>query len=210
MHPFPVLSCCLFLAALAPRQSETAVGGVTASLVSSCGMGKEPRALGVVPGTLSPGGNPRHSDQSLVGAGPGGILAALRYMSSSLSHEVPWGAQGNLWPSPDKLMRRVLSEERGGCCSPRPGCGYSRATRRGTSHPLNCRRFQPSQSTDPHQPAFALGSPVGVGIEGLAGEVESSCSHPREAMNLVHVRRISRRKPNCKQVPTCGIHALRT
>jgi len=29
--------------------------------------------------------------------------------------------------------------------------------------------------------------------------VESSCSHPREAMNLVHVRRISRRKPNCKQ-----------
>ena len=28
MHPFPVLSCCLFLAALAPRQSETAVGGV--------------------------------------------------------------------------------------------------------------------------------------------------------------------------------------
>ena len=116
-------------------------------------------------------------------------------MSSSLSHEVPWGAQGNLWPSPGKLMRRVLSEERGGCCSPRPGCGYSRATRRGTSHPLNCRRFQPSQSADPHQPAFALGSPVGVGIEGLAGEVESSCSHPREAMNLVHVRRISRRKP---------------
>ena len=126
-------------------------------------------------------------------------MAALRYMSSSLSHEVPWGAQGNLWPSPGRLMRRVLSEERGGCCSPRPGCGYSRATRRGTSHPLNCRRFQPSQSTDPNQPAFALGSPVGVGIEGLAGEVESSCSHPREAMNLVHVCRISRRKPNCKQ-----------
>ena len=70
MHPFPVLSCCLFLAALAPRQSETAVGGVTASSQSSCGMGKESRALGVVPGTLSPGGNPRHSDQSLVGAGP--------------------------------------------------------------------------------------------------------------------------------------------
>ena len=87
-------------------------------------------------------------------------------------------------PIPGKLMRRVLSEERGECCSPRPGCGYSRATRRGTSHPLNCKRFQPSQSTDPLQPAFALGSPVGVGIEGLAGEVESSCSHPREAMNL--------------------------
>jgi len=81
-------------------------------------------------------------------------------------------AQGNLWPSPGKLMRRVLSEERGGCCSPRPGCGYSRATRRGTSHPLNCRRFQPSQSTDPLQPAFALGSPVGVGIEGLEKEEE--------------------------------------
>ena len=53
MHPFPVLSCCLFLAALAPRQSETAVGGVTASSVSSCGMGKESRALGVIPGTLT-------------------------------------------------------------------------------------------------------------------------------------------------------------
>ena len=25
-------------------------------------------------------------------------MAALRYMSSSLSHEVPWGVQGNLWP----------------------------------------------------------------------------------------------------------------
>ena len=23
-------------------------------------------------------------------------------MSSSLSHEVPWGAQGNLWPSPEE------------------------------------------------------------------------------------------------------------
>ena len=147
---------------------------------------------------------------------PGGITwGALRDMSSSLGQ---WGAgttprgvtRSNRWPIPGKLKRRVLSEERGGCCSPRPGCGYSRATRRSTSHPLNCRRFQPSQSTDPPQPAFALGSPVGVGIEGLAGEVESSCSHPREAMNLVHVRRISRRKPNCKQVPTCGIHALRT
>ena len=31
--------------------------------------------------------------------------------------------------------------------------------------------------------------------------MESSCSHVREAMNLVHVCRISRRKPNCKQVP---------
>ena len=130
---------------------------------------------------------------------PGGITwGALRDMSSSLGQ---WGAgttprgvtRSSRWPIPGKLKRRVLSEERGGCCSPRPSCGYSRATRRGTSHPLNCRRFQPSQSTDPLQPAFALGSPVGVGIEGLAGEVESSCSHPREAMNLVHVRRISRR-----------------
>ena len=65
---------------------------------------------------------------------------------------------------PGQVDVRVLSEERGGCCSPRPGCSYSRATRRGTSQPLNCRRFQPSQSTDTLQPAFALGSPVGVGI----------------------------------------------
>jgi len=122
---------------------------------------------------------------------PGGTL---RDMSSSLiSHEVPWGAQRQLWPSPGKLLRRVLSEERGERYSPPPKCGHSRATPRGATHTLNCRRCQPSQSTDPHQPAFALGSPVGVGIEGLAGEVESSCSHPREAMNLVHVRRISRR-----------------
>jgi len=33
-RPFPSLSCCLFLAALAPRQSETAVWGVAASSVS--------------------------------------------------------------------------------------------------------------------------------------------------------------------------------
>ena len=46
---------------------------------------------------------------------------------------LPWGAHGNLWPNPGKLIRRVLSEERGGCCSPRPGCGYSGVTRRGTS-----------------------------------------------------------------------------
>ena len=39
-------------------------------------------------------------------------MAALRDMSSSFSHEVPWGGQGNLWPSPGKLLRRVLSEER--------------------------------------------------------------------------------------------------
>ena len=52
-------------------------------------------------------------------------------------------------------MRRVLSEERGKCCSPRPFCGYSRATPRDASHYLICRRCQPSQSTGPHQPAFA-------------------------------------------------------
>ena len=34
--------------------------------------------------------------------------------------------------------------------------------------------------------------PLSVLDRGLVGEVESSCSHPREAMNLVHVRRISR------------------
>ena len=40
---------------------------------------------------------------------------------------------------------REGKRERGGrgCCSPRPSCGYSRATRRGTSRPLNCRRCQP-------------------------------------------------------------------
>ena len=82
---------------------------------------------------------------------PGGITwGALRDMSSSLGQ---WGAgttprgvtRSSRWPIPGKLKRRVLSEERGGCCSPRPSCGYSRATRRGTSHPLNCRRFQPSR-----------------------------------------------------------------
>ena len=31
-------------------------------------------------------------------------------------------------------------------------------------------------------------------IEGLAGDVDSFCSHPREAMNLVRVRRIRRRR----------------
>ena len=29
-------------------------------------------------------------------------------------------------------------------------------------------------------------------VGGLAVDVEFSCSHPREAMNLVHVRRMSR------------------
>ena len=32
--------------------------------------------------------------------------------------------------SPGRLERRVLSEERGKCYSPRPFCGYSRATPR--------------------------------------------------------------------------------
>ena len=116
-----------------------------------------------------------HSDKSLVGAGP--LERSWRPRETChpprLSHEVPWGAQGNLWPGPDKLLRRVLSEERGECYSPPPNCGFSRATPRCSSHTLNCRRCQPesqpSQSTDPHQPAFALGSPVGVSIEGLAG-----------------------------------------
>jgi hypothetical protein len=155
--------------------------------VGVSGMGKESRALLVIPGTLTRassepapwrdlGGLERH----VILPGPPGNLMAE-------------GGPGQLWPSPGRLLRRVLSEERGECCSPPPKCGHSRATPRGATHPLNRRRCQPSQSTDPHQPAFALGSPVGVGIEGLAGEVESSCSHPREAMNLVHVRRISRR-----------------
>ena len=71
--------------------------------------------------------------------------------------------------SPGRLERRVLSEERGKCYSPRPFCGYSRATPRDASHYLNCRRCQPSQSTDPHQPAFALGSPDDVGYWRLGG-----------------------------------------
>ena len=33
-------------------------------VVGVSGMGKESRALGVIPGTLSPGYNPRHSDQA--------------------------------------------------------------------------------------------------------------------------------------------------
>ena len=44
--------------------------------------------------------------------------------------------------SPGRLERRVLSEERGKCYLPRPFCGYSRATPRGASHYLNCRRCQ--------------------------------------------------------------------
>ena len=75
------------------------------------------------------GKKPRRSRPS------GRILAALRDMSSSLSHEVPWGAQDHLWPSPGKLLRRVLSKEGGECYSPPPNCGYSRATPRGASHP---------------------------------------------------------------------------
>ena len=105
----------LLSVALAPSQSETAVGGVTCQW-----QGKKPRRS----------------------RPPGGMLAALtrRDMSSSLSHEVPRGAQDNLWPSPGKLLRRVLSEERGECCSPPPNCDCSRATPRGASPPLNCRR----------------------------------------------------------------------
>ena len=113
-------------------------------------------------------------------------------MSSSLSHEVPWGAQGNLWPSPGKLMRRVLSEERGGCCSPRPGCatpGPRAGARRTRSIAGDSNLLSP-------QTRINLPLPLGLlsvlDIGGLSGVVESSCSNPREAMNLVHVRRISR------------------
>ena len=177
----------------------------------SCKRPEEPRRYRRVPRCIARRrawvvSSPRH-----VGAAPRrDKFGGLRDMSSTLAQGaagVPNYLSGS---SPGRLERRVLSEERGKCYSPRPFFGYSRATPRDASHYLNCRRCQPSQSTDPHQPAFALGSPVGVGIGSLAGEVESSCSHPREAMNLVHVCRISRRKPNCKQVPTCGIHALRT
>ena len=72
--------------------------------------------------------------------------------------------------SPGRLERRVLSEERGKCCSSRPFCGDSRATPRDASHYLNCRRCQPSQSTDPHQPASALGSHAGEPACGCAAD----------------------------------------
>ena len=46
------------------------------------------------------------------------------------------------------------------------------------------------------QTRISLPLPLGLlsvlDIGGLSGVVESSCSNPREAMNLVHVRRISR------------------
>ena len=84
-------------------------------------------------------------------------------------HPCPGSSRGSCLPnylsgsSPGRLERRMLSEERGKCYSSRPCCGYSRATPRDASHYLNCRRCQPFQSTDPHQPAFVLGSPGGVG-----------------------------------------------
>ncbi len=172
------------LSTLSQFELLSVLGGPGAQAVRDCcrgrhgvvgvsGMGKESRALGVIPGTLTKassepapwrdlGGLERH----VILPGPPGNLMAE-------------GGPGQLWPSPGKLLRRVLSEERGECYSPPPKCGH-----RGATHPLNCRRCQPSQSTDPPQPAFA---PVGVGIEGLAGEVESSCSHPRQAPSLIHI-----------------------
>ena len=121
----------------------------------------------------------RCSHAGVPGWTPGGVawepapwrdkLGALRDISSTLSQSVCWGTQHNPRLGPDRLMRRVLSEERGKCCPPRPVCGYSRATPRSATHYLNCRRCQPSQSTGPRQSAFAFGSPVGVGCRGLGG-----------------------------------------
>ena len=44
----------------------------------------------------------------------------------------------------------------------------------------NCRRCQPSQPTDPHQPAFALGSPVGVGCWKLDGRRRGYSTVPQK------------------------------
>ena len=77
---------------------------------------------------------------------PAGVisLGGLRDMSSTVT--LAQGAAGVpnylSGSSPGRLERRVLSEERGKCYSPRPFCGYSRATPRGASHYLNCRRCQ--------------------------------------------------------------------
>jgi hypothetical protein len=57
-----------------------------------------------------------------------------------------------------------------------------------------------SVHTGPHQPAFALGSPVGVGYWRLGGGGEVLVRSPREAMNLVHVRRIRRRRRRRRKV----------
>ena len=86
----------------------------------------------------------------------------------------------------------MLSEERGKRCSPLPSCGYSRATPRSATRYLNCRRCQPSQSAGTNLP-LPLGPLTASFVSGLQGEVESSCSHTREAMNLFLKCRISRR-----------------
>ena len=44
----------------------------------------------------------------------------------------------------------------------------------------NCRRCQPSQPTDPYQPAFALGSPVGVGCWKLDGRRRGYSTVPQK------------------------------
>ena len=61
------------LSTLSQFELLSVLGGPGAQAVRDCcrgrhgvvgvsGMGKNSRALGVIPGTLSPGGNPRHSD----------------------------------------------------------------------------------------------------------------------------------------------------
>jgi hypothetical protein len=92
------------------------LGGPGAQAVGDCWRGRR-----VVVGVSGMGKKPRRSRP------PGGTLAALRDMASSLRHEVPLGTQDNLWLSPGKLLRRVLSEEGGKCYSPPPNCGHSRA-----------------------------------------------------------------------------------
>ena len=76
---------------------QSVLGGPGAQAVRDCRRGRR----GVV-GVSGMGKKPRRSRP------PGGILAALRDTSSSPSPEISWGAQGNLWLSPGKVLRRVL------------------------------------------------------------------------------------------------------
>ena len=162
------------LAARPLRQllAVTVGGGMAALSVScdSCKRPEEPRRYRRVPRCIARRrawvvSSPRH-----VGAAPRrDKFGGLRDMSSTLAQGaagVPNYLSGS---SPGRLVRRVLSEERGKRCSPRPSCGYSRATPRSATRYLNCRRCQPSQSAGPHQPAFALGSPDGVVGKRLGG-----------------------------------------
>ena len=170
-----VLSVFLMnLAARPLRQllTVTVGGGIAALSVSydSCKRPEEPRRYRRVPRCIARRrawvvSSPRH-----VGAAPRrDKFGGLRDMSSTLAQGAAGVPNWSSGSSPGRLVRRVLSEERGKRCSPRPSCGYSRATPRSATRYLNCRRCQPSQSAGPHQPAFALGSPDGVACQRFGG-----------------------------------------